>query len=195
MTENSNPPANASRPEVFAVLACCALGSLAAIVWSWQHDAMLNYGDAIAHLHIARRVIDSHRPGLTQLGSVWLPLPHLLMIPFVAVYPWWANGVAGMIPSALAYLAACAGLYRLARRWMQPLSSALALAFFAGNPNLLYLQTTALTEPLFLCELIWIVFWLVEWRGALDANPRRATRRTQISIAVISGSTYPTSLI
>ena len=43
---------------------------------------MLNYGDAIAHLHIARRVFDSHRPGLSQLGSVWLPLPHLLMIPF-----------------------------------------------------------------------------------------------------------------
>jgi len=49
---------------------------------------MLNYGDAVAHLHIARRVIDSRRPGLSELGSVWLPLPHLLMIPFVAVYAW-----------------------------------------------------------------------------------------------------------
>jgi len=98
------------------VLACCALGSFAAILWSWRHGALLDYGDALAHLHIARRVIDSHRPGLTQLGSVWLPLPHLLLIPFVAVYAWWANGIAGVIPSALAYLAACAGIYRLARR-------------------------------------------------------------------------------
>ena len=81
------------------------------------------------------------------------------------VYSWWANGIAGVIPSALAYLAACAGLYRLARRWLQPRAAALALAFFALNPNLLYLQTTAMTEPLFVCEMIWIVVWLVEWRA------------------------------
>jgi len=156
------------------VLACCALGSFAAILWSWRHGALLDYGDALAHLHIARRVIDSHRPGLTQLGSVWLPLPHLLLIPFVAVYAWWANGIAGVIPSALAYLAACAGIYRLARRWLQPLPAALALTFFAANPNLLYMQTTAMTEPLFLCQMIWVAAWLVEWRACLDTAPRRA---------------------
>ena len=129
---------------------------------------MLNYGDAVAHLHIARRVFDAHQPRLTQLGSVWLPLPHILMLPFVQVYSWWANGLAGIIPSALAYLAACAGIYRLARRWLAPAAAALALAFFALNPNLLYLQTTAMTEPLFLCEMIWIAVWLVEWRACLD---------------------------
>ena len=32
----------------------------------------------------------------------------------------------------------------------------MGLAFFALNPNLLYLQTTAMTEPLFLCEMIWL---------------------------------------
>ena len=145
---------------------------------------MLNYGDALAHLHIARRVFDSHRPGLTQLGSVWLPLPHLLMIPFVAVYAWWANGIAGAIPSALAYLAACAGIYRLARRWLQPLAAAVALAFFAANPNLLYLQTTAMTEPLFLCEMIWIVVWLVEWRSSIETDQRK-TERLLLCIATV----------
>ena len=129
---------------------------------------MLNYGDAVAHLHIARRVFDSHQPRLTQLGSVWLPLPHVLLIPFVQFYSWWASGIAGIIPSALAYLAACAGLYRLSRRWLPWPCAVLALAFFATNPNLLYLQTTAMTEPLFLCEMIWIALWLVEWRAALD---------------------------
>lgn len=137
---------------------------------------MLNYGDAVAHLHIARRIFDSHRPGLTQLGSVWLPLPHLLMVPFVQVYAWWANGIAGAIPSALAYLVACMGLYRLARHWLPPAPAALALAFFALNPNLLYLQTTAMTEPLFLCEVIWIALWLVEWRISLDEDVARSQR-------------------
>ena len=184
MTES--PIARAAIPlkEYLAVLGCCALGSLAAIEWSWRHGAMLNYGDALAHLHIARRVFDSHRPGLTQLGSVWLPLPHLLMIPFVAVYAWWANGIAGAIPSALAYLAACAGIYRLARRWLQPVAAAVALAFFAANPNLLYLQTTAMTEPLFLCEMIWIVVWLVEWRSSIETDQRK-TERLLLCIATV----------
>jgi hypothetical protein len=164
------------RGEWLAVLACCATASLAAVAWSWQNGAMLNYGDAVAHLHIARRVFDARLPRLSELGSVWLPLPHILMLPFVQVYAWWANGVAGLIPSLLAYLAACAGLYRLSRRWMGRAPAALALVFFAANPNLLYLQTTAMTEPLFVCEMIWVADLLVEWRANLQGAPARANR-------------------
>jgi hypothetical protein len=167
-----------SRLERLAVLVCCAAASFAAILWSWQHGAMLNYGDAVAHLHIARRVFDSHYPCFEQLGSVWLPLPHLLLIPFVSVYSWWATGLAAVFPSALAYLASCAGIYRLARRWLQPVPAALALAFFAINPNLLYLQTTAMTEPLFVCEMIWVAVWLVEWRASLDETSAEGSDST-----------------
>jgi hypothetical protein len=150
---------------------------MAALAWSWRHGAMLNYGDAVAHLHIARRVFDCHQPRLTQLGSVWLPLPHILLIPFVQVYGWWASGIAGAIPSVLAYLAGCVGVYRLTRHWLRPAPAALALACFAANPNLLYLQTTAMTEPLFVCEMIWVTVWLVEWRARLDASPSENSRR------------------
>ncbi len=162
--------------ETFAVLVSAAAASLIAIAWSWRNNALLNYGDAVAHLHIARHVFDCRFHSIGEFGSVWLPLPHILMLPFVQVYAWWANGVAGLIPSALAYLAGCVGLYRIARRWLEPAAAALALAFFALNPNLLYLQTTAMTEPLFLCELIWAVAWLIEWRGALNIDPQRAAR-------------------
>jgi len=162
--------------EWLAVLASCLAASLIAVLWSWQNHALLNYGDAVAHLNIARRVFDSHQPRFSQLGSVWLPLPHILMLPFVQVYSWWADGLAGVFPSALAYIAACAGFYRLARRWLGPAAAALALTFFAANPNLLYLQTTAMTEPLFLCELIWISVWLVEWRVSVDTDAGPSTR-------------------
>jgi hypothetical protein len=165
-----------SQAESWAVVACCTVASMAAIVWSWRHDAMLNYGDAVAHLHIARRVFDSRTPRFSQLGSVWLPLPHILLVPFVQDYQWWATGLAGVIPSALAYITACTGLYRLVRHFASAAAAALALAFFALNPNLLYIQTTAMTEPLFLCEMIWIVVWMVEWRDALNVEAEAARR-------------------
>src|SRR3984885_13178431 len=164
------------------VLASCTAASLIAVMWGWRNHALLNYGDAVAHLNIARRVFDSRIPRFSELGSVWLPLPHILMLPFVQVYAWWADGIAGTVPSSLAYLAACVGIYRLARRWLEPAAAALALAFLALNPNLLYLQTTAMTEPLFVCEMIWIALLLVEWRASLgrvglDADLPRADRR------------------
>jgi hypothetical protein len=151
---------------------------------------MLNYGDAVAHLAIARRVIDSHYPGLKQLGSVWLPLPHLLIIPFVAVYRWWADGIAGMIPSALAYILSCLGIYQLARQWISMAAAIVALTFFAINPNLLYLQTTAMTEPLFLCELVWTALWLVQWRRALDTDPDRSLRLLWLIAIVLIAAIY-----
>jgi hypothetical protein len=157
-------------------LACCSAASLIAIAWSWRNGALLNYGDTVAHLHIARRVFDSHQPRFSQLGSVWLPLPHILLLPFVQVYSWWATGLAGVFPSALAYLCASEGIYRLSRRWLPPSAAAFSLAFFAINPNLLYLQTTAMTEPLFLCEMVWITVWLVDWRSGLDTAPKQSGR-------------------
>ncbi|MGB8029104.1 MAG: hypothetical protein WCF30_05495 [Terracidiphilus sp.] len=179
-----------SHAEGWAVLAFSMVASAVAIIWSWRHGAMINYGDAIAHLHIARRIFDSRTPRFSQLGSVWLPLPHILLLPFVQNYSWWATGLAGVVPSALSYIASCAGIYRLARNWLDPAPAVLALVFFALNPNLLYLQTTAMTEPLFLCEFIWIVVCLVEWRAALDgetavagSNLRSAPSAPRSSIA------------
>ncbi len=186
MTEKS-----ISQAEGWTVLAICMLVSMAAIVWSWRHGAMLNYGDAVAHLHIARRVFDSRTPRFSQLGSVWLPLPHILLIPFVQNYEWWATGLAGVIPSSLAYIASCSGIYRLARRWLNPAAAALALVFFALNPNLLYLETTAMTEPLFLCETIWIAVWMVEWRAALDEETEAASYTLPPGSANLPGSRRP----
>ncbi len=182
-----------SRAEGWAVLAFCMAASAVAIGWSWRHGAMINYGDAIAHLHIARRVFDSRTPRFSQLGSVWLPLPHILLLPFVQNYSWWASGIAGVVPSALAYLASCAGIYRLARNWLSPAPAALALVFFALNPNLLYLQTTAMTESLFLSEFIWIVVWLVEWRAVLDEETAAANSNLHSTPSTTSSSVARTT--
>ena len=65
----------------------------------YSNGWLLYYGDAEAHLNIARRMVDSRTPGYDQVGTVWLPLPHWLMLPFVRVDWMWLTGVAGAIPS------------------------------------------------------------------------------------------------
>ena len=65
------------------VAAAAVLVSLFAFLYYLHQNDLLLYGDAVAHINIARRVFDSQTPGLLQLGTVWLPLPHLLMIPFI----------------------------------------------------------------------------------------------------------------
>jgi Dolichyl-phosphate-mannose-protein mannosyltransferase len=173
------------RGELWAVGCGAALLSLIALVYCYTHGLLLLYGDAVAHLHIARRIFDSLNPGFRQLGSVWLPLPHLLLVPFVQRMEWWQNGLAGAWPSMACYVAGCLGIYRLARLWMAPGGAVVAVAFYALNPGLLYMQTTAMTEPLFLAEMIWGALLVAEHGRALDRGRQRRARRTLIGAGLV----------
>jgi len=88
-----------------------ALLSAGALRFVYQRSYILYYGDAAAHLNIARRVTDSRTPGLDQLGTVWLPLPHLLMAPLARDNRLWRTGLAGAIPSAGCFVLAGAFLF------------------------------------------------------------------------------------
>src|SRR6202023_1052143 len=130
--------------------ACVSI--LSFLVYFRRGDVLL-YGDAVAHINIARRVFDSRTPGMLQLGTVWLPLPHLLMIPFLLSDAAWQSGIAGSIPSTVAYALGTAGIFRLVRSaWTvdsQPdlaarIAAWLSAIVYAANPNLIYLQVTAM---------------------------------------------------
>ncbi len=165
----AKPPREPRDASTVALLS--AVLTLAALAFCSRHQLLLLYGDAVAHLHIARRIFDARRPGFRQLGSVWLPLPHLLLIPFVQKMSWWQSGVPAAIPSMACYVAACVGLYRLALCFVWNAIAWLAVAFFALNPGLLYFSTTAMTEPLFLAEMIWaaLLIALLARRSAAGA--------------------------
>ena len=160
----------ASRAETLPVGMFALVAGFVALAISATHGYMLLYGDAVAHLGIARRILDTRYPGLMQLGGVWLPLPHLLMLPFVGNMEWWQNGMAGAWPSLICYVLGVMGFYRLTRRVLTPLWALAATAFYGLNVNLLYLATTAMTEPLFLALLVWIVLLTMECVDALKAE-------------------------
>ena len=173
------------REETQLVLATATLFVTASLLYCGRANMLLLYGDAVAHLAIARRVFDSLTPGITQLGSVWLPLPHLLDLPFVQRTTWWQSGVAGSLPSMFSYAAACAGIYRLARRWMSTALAGLILVAFALNPGLLYMSVTAMTEPLFLALMIWAVVHLTEFEATVRRKENPEARHAWIKLTLV----------
>ncbi|CAN5668513.1 hypothetical protein BH10ACI4_BH10ACI4_29740 [soil metagenome] len=168
-------------------LAAVVAGFVAFVV-CYTRGYILLYGDAVAHLGIARRILDSRNPGLAQLGGVWLPLPHLLMMPLVQNMEWWQTGLAGAWPSLACYILSVIGMFRLTRRLMAPAWALVATMFFGLNPNLLYLATTAMTEPLFLAELIWLTLLTMECVAAIRAarNRRVAVRLVLIALVIVA---------
>ena len=151
-------------------LATCV--SVFSFLFFYRSGEILLYGDAVAHINIARRVFDSKTPGLLQLGTVWLPLPHLLMIPFLISKEMWQRGTGGSIPSMAAYVFGVTGMLRLTRgvlsRTSHPdtparIAAWTAAIIFAANPNLIYMQATAMGESLYLAFFVWAVVYFAEY--------------------------------
>jgi hypothetical protein len=177
-----------------AVLAACV--SVIAFVFYFRHGDILLYGDAVAHINIARRVFDSRTPGFLQLGTVWLPLPHLLMIPFLLSDSAWQSGLGGSIPSLISYVAAVLGILRLVRGALsfpaEPdlrarLVAWFAAVVFAANPNFLYLQATAMTEVLYIAFFVWAVVYLTEFAQSInsrDTEMQRLGSRSLVKCAI-----------
>jgi hypothetical protein len=161
------------------VLVLIALTSLFAFLYYFHHNQILLYGDAEGHINIARRVFDSRSPGPLQLGTVWLPLPHLLLMPFL-ISDWaWRTAVGGSIPSMIAYGFSAIGIFRLVRASSSKKFAAwFAVLIFAGNPSLIYLQATAMTEPVYLALFVWAVLYLAEFAQAVSAADWPAARRS-----------------
>ena len=160
-----------------------ALGgvSMAALLWYYAQQQILLYGDAVAHINIARRVLDNRSwlSSFFQLGTVWLPLPHILMLPFVWNRALWMSGIAGSIASMVAYVAGALGIFRLVSARAPHVAAYIAAAIYALNPNLLYMQTTAMNEPLFLAFFIWAIVYFDEWLRALStARAKHLTDRS-----------------
>jgi hypothetical protein len=167
----ASPIAASEKFDTRLIVALATITSIAALIAYYFRGEILLYGDAFGHINIARRVFDSRTPGPAQLGTVWLPLPHLAMLPFLLSNWMWRTGVGGSIPSMVAYVASTAGLYRFVRRglaWSPHQTAAraaawLAVIIFAANPSIIYLQATPMTEVPYLAFFIWAAAFFSEF--------------------------------
>jgi hypothetical protein len=180
----ASPKTSAWDSETQLLLWLTTCVSVFSFLFYFKLGDVLLYGDAVAHINIARRVFDSKTPGLLQLGTVWLPLPHLLMIPFLLSKNMWQSGLGGSIPSMAAYVLGTVGIFRLVRGVLSGndglapaarLPAWIAALVFASNPNLIHMQTTAMGESLYLALFIWtLVFFSEGLRGEAKAFTKSA---------------------
>jgi len=156
----SSKPSRSSRWLEYIAVALALLATGSAVAWGFHNAGFtLYYGDAESHLNIARRIIDSRTPGYEQIGTAWLPLLHVLILPFAGSMQWWQSGWAGTIPGVTCFALGGVLLYAAAHAVYSSRAAAMCSALvYALNPNLLYLQSTPMTEPVFYAMQFGVLF-------------------------------------
>ena len=165
-TDHSEPTADATRPDHTArwVALCAVVMSVCAYAYFADKGMALGYKDSISHLQIAARTLHSPTAGFAQLGGVWLPLPHLLMLPLIWVEPWYYSGFAGSAVSMVSYVVACVYVYKMAFGLTRARIPALGgFLVFALNPNILYMQSTPMTESLLFAAIAATAYYVQKW--------------------------------
>ncbi|GAA3726693.1 glycosyltransferase family 2 protein [Salinactinospora qingdaonensis] len=151
------------RDPVLTMLTAAAV-VLSVLAYLYFRPASLAYPDSVSHLVIARRVVAASTPGLAQLGGVWLPLPHLLALPFIWLDSWYRSGLAGAVVSMASYVVAVRYLYRTAVALTgYSGSGVVAATLFALCPAVLYLQSTPMSELLMAACVVAAVYHLTRW--------------------------------
>jgi hypothetical protein len=149
-----------------AVALLASLASLLAAWWFARRGLTLSHYDAKAHLVVARRIFDSLTPGWRQIGAVWLPLPHVLNAIPVQVDAFYRTGASGTFVSMVSFVVATTSLSWLVLQGTRSAAAALATAVvFASDPNVLYLQSTPMTEPLLLALVTLATALTYHWLG------------------------------
>jgi len=147
------------------------------VAWFYARQGLtLSHYDAKAHLVVARRVLDSLTPEYSQIGAVWLPLPHLLNLLPVQIDWFYRTGASAVAISILSFGLACYAIARLVLQITGSRIGALAgVVLFAFDPDILYLQSTPMTEPLLFGLTLLSVSLVMDWvsRGGLD-EPKAA---------------------
>lgn len=174
------------------------LGALAALLGAataWHYTAAglaLSHYDAKAHLVVARRIFDSITPNWEQIGAVWLPLPHALNALPVQIDFLYRTGASAIAISIVSFAVTVACLSALVLRLTGSGAGAvLAAALFAINPNVLYLQSTPMTEPLLLALSALLVLRLTDWALSDQSPVPRAAGWTIVAAMLTRYEAWP----
>ncbi|UFS57892.1 hypothetical protein [Subtercola endophyticus] len=147
------------------VIAFVALAvGIVAVIITTSSGLNIAYADAQSHLTISRRLFDSKAPGFTQLGTVWLPVPSLVLVPFVTNLWLWHTGLAAGLLGLICLMGTATGVYRIAARiGLGRSARIIGVLLIIANPSILYMYTTALTEPVLIVCMMGCFAGLAHW--------------------------------
>ena len=172
-------------------LLAAILGTIAASVY-WRAGLSLSHYDAKAHLVVARRIFDSLTPSWEQIGAVWLPLPHLLNAIPVQIDFFYQTGAFAIAISIVSFAITTACVSAIVRSLSGSRTGAvLAASLFALNPNVLYLQSTPMTEPLLFALTSLVVLQLVEWARSETPRVRAVVGWTIVAACLTRYEAWP----
>lgn len=150
---------------VFYLIISLVIISMVGFAWSLSQHTIILYGDATSHLNISRRVIDSKTPGFAQLGSSWLPLFHVLLLPFAANDFLYRTGIAGYFVNSFLFIFTGIFFYKILL-FLFPDKNKLSFVLtllFCLNANMIYFQTTAMGEILLLFTSTASIYYLLKY--------------------------------
>jgi hypothetical protein len=153
-----------SKTQTIILAVILSLISISTFVYYYQNGLGVAYNDARSHLDIGRRVVEGLQTGMAQLGSVWLPLPHILMTLTIWNNFMWHSGLAGAMFSMISYIGVGIIIFKFLEKLNVNIWGRIAgVAVFAFNPNVLYLQSTAMTELLLLFTMMMGTYYFFLW--------------------------------
>jgi hypothetical protein len=155
------------------------LGAVAASHYS-QAGLTLAHYDAKAHLVVARRILDSITPNWEQIGAVWLPLPHLINLLPTQLDFFYRTGLFAIALSIACHAVGAGAIAATILALTSSRAGAITGAtLFALNPNVLYLQSTPMTEPLLFALVLLQIYFFSRW---LDGDLRVPTAAGWVTV-------------
>jgi hypothetical protein len=177
------------------VAAVALVLSVTSFIYFFSQGMTNQYGDGVAHINIARKVVDSPDVSLwqryIQIGSPWLPLQTALMLPFVSNEWMWRTGAAGSVISMISFVIAAVSLYSLAGGFYgkegnhSRVLAGASVAILVLNPSALFMQATPMTEMVFIAALLAAVCQLQRWIKN-QAHGRLVLAAAAMAIATLS---------
>jgi hypothetical protein len=144
----------------WSVALIAAALSIAFFKWYGAHGLTVAFNDSRSREVIARRVLESRTPGLAQFGATWLPLPAMLMLSLIWSDTLFGDGIAGSLPSMVAYVIAAVYMYRMARLAASSRGAGwVAAGVLMLNPSLLYMQSTPMSEAPSVSAFVVAIFY------------------------------------
>ncbi|MGD0338259.1 MAG: phospholipid carrier-dependent glycosyltransferase [Bacteroidota bacterium] len=146
---------------ILLIVVSCTAGI---VLYHIDKHSFLYFGDAASHIVKARQFFDSQRPGFHNIGTVWLPLPHLILLPLVAIDALFYSGIAGLLVGIPCLVGTGILLFLIVRR----ITGSLPIAFLSGclfglNPNMVYMALTPMNEPIFIFLVTLGGYALLRW--------------------------------